>query len=313
MPDNRDQSRQKRSKENRANRAAVEARKAAVAKKAEPVEEPTGKGKRKTRAQAAPVRGSGGGRSGGNGKAASSAGSDSSAGSPRAAAAPAPVEVDPSAPWFRRILSVPGGRAVLVSFLLSLGVTVLLLAIPANRSVERYSSHLKGKQIEHCVTTKGKKIALKEGQTVEQVCGYKDLTDAQRKSDKRALAVVHGRLLDLYGGVVALYMVMPIVASGAALALATRPNRRRVFGYASLLYAFWMLMFSAGLGLFYIVSFGALVFAWYQARKADPPVRPERRSGGGGGLGGLFGLGRNRGGDDVIDADVVDEGGAGKS
>ena len=73
-----------------------------------------------------------------------------------------------------------------------------------------------------------------------------------------------------------------------------------------------------------MLSFGALVFAWWQARKADPPIRPERPAGGGlfgggsgggglfgGGGGGLFDAGRvgRPATRDVIDAEIVDEGG----
>lgn len=315
MPDNRDQSRQKRSKENRASREAVQARKAAVAKKVEPVEETT-KGKRKTRAQAAPVRGSG--STSATPSVASAAGGSKAAGASKAAAPrPAPVEVDPNAPWLRRVVSVPGGRAVMISFGLAIAVTIFVLAVSGPRTVERWNSKLEGRDIAACVDTDAKEIEL-DGRSAESVCGYApDATDKYKDSDNRTLAQVDARILEIYGPSVFALLAIPLLASGVAFALAARPNRRRIFAYAALMFGLWMALLGLQFGIFYVVSFGALVFAWWQARKADPPIRPERPAGGslfgGGGGGGLFGAGRRRSGggeDEVIDAEIVDEGGS---
>jgi hypothetical protein len=315
VPENRDQSRQKRSKENRASREAVQARKAAVAKKTEPVEETT-KGKRKTRAQAAPVRGSG--------ATAVTAGTTKAAGGSKAAGAskpaaprPAPVEVDPDAPWIRRVVSVPGGRAVLISFGLAVAVTIFVLAVSGPRTVERWNSKLDGRDIVHCVDTDNKQIKL-DGRSAESVCGYApDASQKYKDSDNRTLAQVNARILEIYGPSVFALLAIPLLASGVALALAARSNRRRIFAYAALMFGLWMALLGLQFGVFYVVSFGALVFAWWQARKADPPVRPERPAGGGlfggGGGGGLFGGGRRRSAgsdDEIIDAEIVDEGGS---
>ena len=308
MPDNRDQSRQKRSKENRASREAVQARKASVAKKTEPVEAAP-KGTRKTRAQAAPVRGSGS-------TSVTSSTASAAGGSKAAAPRPAPVEVDPNAPWLRRVISAPGGRAVLISFALAIAVTTFILVMSGPRTLERWNSKLEGREVVGCVDTDQKEIDL-DGRTAESVCGYApDATEKYKDSDNRTLAQVDARLLEVYGPSVLALLAIPLLSSGVAFALAARPNRRRIFAYASLMFGLWMALLGLQFGVFYLVSFGALVFAWWQARKADPPIRAERPAGGGlfggGGGGGLFG-GRRRstgGDDDIIDAEIVDEGGS---
>ena len=303
MPDNRDQSRQKRSKENRANRAAVEARKATVAKKAEPVEDTSGKGQRKTRAQAAPVRGSS--RTGG---AASAQGESTKAAPGSRPARPAPAErpVPEGAGWFTRVRAHPGGLFVLLSVALAIAVTVIMLVMPAPTALERWDSRLPGRKIEGCLTPKFKKVEL-HGKSAVVVCGPQDTSTKDRKLDTRHLAKIKAQMLDVPGPSSLVYLGIPILATAVAASVADRSNRRRLWGYATAFFGIWFV--TVGLRFpIYIVPFALLGWGWWQARKADPPVRPERGAGGGG-LGGLFGGGRRGGGADVIDADVVDESG----
>ena len=183
---------------------------------------------------------------------------------------------------------------MLISFGLAIAVTIFVLAVSGPRTVERWNSKLDGRDIVHCVDTDNKEIKL-DGRSAESVCGYApDVSEKYKDSDNRTLAQVDARILEIYGPSVFALLAIPLLASGVAFALAARPNRRRIFAYAALMFGLWMALLGLQFGIFYVVSFGALVFAWWQARKADPPIRPERPAGGGlfgggsGGGGGLF-------------------------
>lgn len=119
MSAKRDEGRQRRANQNRAAREALEARRAAAARAAEPVEQPA-KGRGRTRAQggavAPPVRRSGSGRS-------------ASAASARAAPA-SDADEAPAAGLWARSAQLPGGRQMLGGFALSLVSGALALLTP---------------------------------------------------------------------------------------------------------------------------------------------------------------------------------------
>ncbi|MCU1353426.1 MAG: hypothetical protein JWM05_2635 [Acidimicrobiales bacterium] len=300
MADKRDSSSQRRAKENRAAREALAARREGAARKGEDggdaAEEtrPT----RRTRAQAAPVRGARPRRSDRepNETAANGAG---------AKPAPTPVE-ELTGSWFSKINRVPGGRAVMLSLVLSIVAAIIVLFVPRQIPLERWEPRLKGYTIESCANPKGKKVTSVGGKAITPAsCGRVASEPAKgtgsKQDDKRLLAVIKDSIYGFIGPVALLFVLPPVIITAAALAFATRRSRRRAWNYAILGFAVWMVL-GGGItvgGQLFIVALGALAWGVFKASRAEPRApRPGR------GGRGLFG----RGPVDVEGAEVADAG-----
>jgi hypothetical protein len=91
-------------------------------------------------------------------------------------------------------------------------------------------------------------------------------------------------LIDAYGAGILLPVALPVAVAAFAFWANRRPNRSRALTYTMVAMAV-AILFSAGIGTFFLPSLIALGFATYQVRKADMPARvaekaaPTRRRG----------------------------------
>jgi hypothetical protein len=84
-------------------------------------------------------------------------------------------------------------------------------------------------------------------------------------------------LIDAYGAGILLPVALPVAVAAFAFWANRRPNRSRALTYTMVAMAV-AILFSAGIGTFFLPSLIALGFATYQVRKADMPARVAEKA-----------------------------------
>ncbi|MCU1454066.1 MAG: hypothetical protein JWN46_2212, partial [Acidimicrobiales bacterium] len=221
----------------------------------------------------------------GAGPSAGGAKSGAGAGRGGARAEPSPVPTEGS--WFRRVSSLPGGRAVLLSLVLTVIASIAVLFIPAKVAIERWDSKLKNHTIEQCVTPKGKAAKTSDGKNVPlSACAPlasrpADTAKGGSKDATRLQAVVKDSIIKFYGAAALALVVPPVLIVAAAVGFALKPGRRRAWNFAAIGFGIWMVLFGRLFGgPFFLIAFGALGYGVFKASRAEPrrprPTRSRR-------------------------------------